>query len=678
MKKIILICFIQIFLIAILFAGEQHLLPKPQKIEITNDATFNLAQNIRLVLPQVGENDPAIGEQLTNLITHNGGQVVLSSNRIISVNLVDKIDEAEFQEEAYTIHVTNSKITITAATLRGAFWATQTLWQLSEGVNAKLPACKITDWSAFKIRGYMHDVGRGFIAFEELKNEVLKMARFKVNTFHWHLTDNQGWRLESKLYPQLNSDSSFTRLEGKYYTISQAKELVKLANQHGVTVIPEIDMPGHSLAFRKAMGHSMLTPEGLTEMKAIMTEACQTFEATEWIHIGTDELRDEDRGTINWEDFVPVMVSHIRAQGKKVVSWNPGYSYSPSEIDMTQLWSYAGKPTTGVPAIDCRFHYTNHFDNYADIVSLYHSTIARQTKGSNQYAGVILAFWNDRFLPVDKDIIVQNQVWASTLAMVERAWLGGGKGYFDEIGVRMQEDDVEYKDWERRFLYHKANYLKNEPIPYVKQSNIRWTVTDAFPNNGDLTTSFPPEKEIAESYTYNGEQYNVNQAIGGSVYLRHVWGPLVPAFYATPKENHTAYAYTYVYSPIEQIVGAMIEFQNYSRSEKDLPAPQGCWDYKGSRIWINDAEISAPVWENTHTDKTNEITLKNENMVSRAPIPVQLNKGWNKVLIKLPVGAFNTHEVRLVKWMYAFVLTTLDGRDAIEAVIYSPDRRIKP
>jgi hypothetical protein len=73
-----------------------------------------------------------------------------------------------------------------------------------------------------------------------------------------------------------------------------------------------------------------------------------------------------------------------------------------------------------------------------------------------------------------------------------------------------------------------------------------------------------------------------------------------------------------------------------------------------------------------------EITLKNENMVSRNPIPVQLNKGWNKVFIKLPVGTFNTHQVRLVKWMFAFVLTTLDGRDAIEALIYSPDRRIIP
>ena len=678
MKRIFTFCLLQLFLVVALFAGEQHLLPKPQVSDFAESGSYNLARNMGLILPEIGENEPAVGEQLIKLITENGGEITSSTRVSITVNLVDKIEEAEFQDEAYKLTVTSSKIVIDAVTLRGAFWATQTLWQLIEGMEGKVPVCTITDWAAFRIRGYMHDVGRGFLEFDELKNEIVKMSRFKVNTFHWHLTDNQGWRLESKVYPQLNYNSSFTRLEGKYYTIAQAQELVILANKHGITVIPEIDMPGHSLAFRNAMGHSMLTPQGLTEMKAIMTEACETFKDTEWIHIGTDELRSEDMGTINWSSFVPEMVSHIRAQGKKVVSWNPGYSYSSSGIDMTQMWSSAGAPISGVPAIDSRFHYTNHFDNFADIVSLYNSTIARQTKGSDQYPGVILAFWNDRYLPNDEAILKQNQVWASTLAMVERAWLGGGDGYFDEIGVRTKDNDSDFINWEERFLYHKANYLKDEPIPYVKQTNIRWKITDAFPNNGTLTTSFPPENGIADSYTYNGTTYNVGTAVGGSVYLRHVWGTSVPAFYSNPQANHTAYAYTYVYSPTQQTVGAMIEFQNYSRSESDLAAPQGSWDYKGSRIWINDEEITAPVWENTHTSKTNEITLKNENMTARAPIPVTLKQGWNKVFMKLPVGAFNISQVRLVKWMFAFVLTTPDGKDAVEGLIYSPDQNMNP
>ena len=80
-------------------------------------------------------------------------------------------------------------------------------------------------------------------------------------------------------------------------------------------------------------------------------------------------------------------------------------------------------------------------------------------------------------------------------------------------------------------------------------------------------------------------------AIGASIYLRHVWGKISLLFYKDPQENHTAYAYTYVYSSKTQEVGLWAEFQNYGRSENDLPPLPGKWDYKESRIWINDQEI---------------------------------------------------------------------------------------
>lgn len=655
-------------------ADTQSLLPKPQLCEFSENASFALNRPVRLTLPEIGESDPAVDEQLTALVTDNGGRISTSARASITVTL-GEVPEAEFPDEAYKVSIKSNQVSITAPTLRGAYWAVQTLWQLAEGADGALACGDIIDWAAFSLRGYTHDVGRGFLEFDELLNHIDKLSRYKINTFHWHLTENQGWRLESKVYPQLVADNSFTRLAGKYYTIEQAKQLVRYANRHGVTVIPEIDMPGHSLAFRRAMGHSMLTPQGLEEMKAIMTEACATFAETPWMHIGTDELRTEDQGTLNWTAFVPVMVSHIRQQGKKVVSWNPGYSYSPEDIDMVHMWSSAGRPLTGVPTIDSRYHYANHFDNYADIVSLYKSTIADQPKGSDQYAGVIVAFWNDRYLPDDESIIKQNSFFSSMLAIAERSWLGGGDGYFPAVGTLLRSTDTDFFDWERRFLFHKANYLSGEPIPYVAQTNMKWRITDPFPNQGVLTASFPPETEgPAESYTYNGNTYRTAEALGAGVYLRHVWGTTVPGFYANPQANHTAYAYTYVYSPMEQTVGLMAEFQNYSRSETDLAAPTGKWDYKGSRIWVNDEEIAAPVWENTHTTKSSEITLKNENMTARAPIPVVLHEGWNKVFMKLPVGAFTQNEIRLVKWMFNCVFTTPDGKDAAPGLIYDPNQ----
>ena len=109
----------------------------------------------------------------------------------------------------------------------------------------------------------------------------------------------------------------------------------------------------------------------------------------------------------------------------------------------------------------------------------------------------------------------------------------------------------------------------------------------------------------------------------------------------------------------------------------DLPPMQGKWDYKESRIWVNDQEITPPVWTATHREKSNEIPLGNENCVGRKPTPIHLEKGWNKVLMKLPVGTFNTPKVRLVKWMFTFVCVTPDGEKAVEGLVYSPDKQLK-
>jgi hypothetical protein len=635
-------------------AGRSDLLPRPT-VAVYSNAKFNLKKDIKIEVPRISDNDPQISKELNKLVETYGGVVSTNAKQVISVQL----DRSIKGSESYTLTVTKNLVQICASSLRGAYWGVQTLWQLAENNKSCIDACMIGDSPAFDVRGYMHDVGRGYIEFDELLNEIEKLSRYKINTFHWHLTDNQGWRLESKIYPELNWNSSYTRFPGKYYTIEQAKKLVTFAHQHGVEVIPEIDMPGHSEAFRLAMGHSMLTPEGLREVKELLSEAASTFSATPWMHIGTDEVRKPDQGTIDWKDFVPEVVAHLHSLGKKVVSWNPGYNYNPGDIDMTQMWSSRGTPTKGVPAIDSRYHYANHYDNYADIISLYSAKIANQDKGSSQYAGSIVGVWNDRNLPSDQDIIKQNSFYPALLAEAERAWMGGGKGYFNEIGVNVGANDVDFADWERRFLHEKENYLANEPIAYVKQSNIIWHITAPVDNYGDLSRDFNVDL-LDDAYT----------AYGATVYLRHTWGDAVPGLIPNPRPNTTVYAYADVYSKKDQTVGLVFETQNYSRSESDLPAPQRKWDFRESRIWVNGIEIEPPVWENTHNIHSNEITLKNENSSARAPIAVVLGKGWNRILIKLPVGEFKSDETRLVKWMFTCTVTNLAGTKQLEDIVY--------
>ncbi len=583
---------------------------------------------------------------------------------LLSIELVNKIAEATVnQNEAYQLTITTDSVLIKATTTTGVYRAKQTLGQLIQSNSNKsaIPSCQITDWPAFRIRGYMHDVGRSFISVDELKKHIRLLAKFKINTFHWHLTENQGWRLESKVFPELNDSINFERLHGQYYTIEDAKEIADYCKQHHMLLIPEIDMPGHSAAFVRAMGADMQSEKGMKILKRLLDEICEdVFPDVPYLHIGTDEVEFTN------PTFVPEMVNHIRAKGKKIISWNPGWNYKVGEIDMTQLWSYRGAPQPGIPAIDSRFHYINHFDAFADIVSLYNSKVLNVDEGSDDIAGGIVAVWNDRLLEDEKQIVLQNNFYPSMLAFAERSWLGGGSEYYDDNGTMLPTDtnDPVFKafvDFENRMIWHKKNTLTNEPFAYVKQTDVKWHITDAFPNDGNLSQVFPPEEALSttDSYTYKGEIYKSAPAIGASIYLRHVWGTLIPGFYKEPKVNHTAYAYTWVWSPKMQEVGLWASTQDYSRSEKDLAPPQGAWDYKESKIYLNDKAITPPIWENTHTNLTNETTLKNENFSARPPLLVTLNEGWNKVLLKLPVGKFSTPEIRLQKWMFTFVFVLL-------------------
>ena len=620
---------------------------------------------------------PVLQQEWENFILERGGVTTDNASSIIEVSFVPALDGVPVnQDEAYQLKVSAHKIQVEAVSERGVYWAMQTLAQLQnvKGKKTVFAGCEILDWPAFRVRGFMHDVGRTYISMEELKREIAILARYKINVFHWHLTENQSWRLESKIFPVLNDSVNTTRMPGKFYTQEEAKELVAYCKAHNMTLIPEFDMPGHSAAFIRAFRHDMQSPEGMKILKLLIDEVCETFDVP-YIHIGTDEVEFTN------PKFVPEMIAHVRANGKKVISWNPGWHYQPGEIDMTHLWSYRGKAQEGIPAIDSRFHYLNHFDTFGDIIGLYNSRIYNKEQGSDDMAGAIVAVWNDRLVAPERNIILENNFYPNVLALAERAWRGGGTEYFDKNGTILRsEEQPEFKafaDFEKRMLWHKEHTFKGYPFAYVKQTNVKWNITEAFPNEGDLTKVFPPEQELKDSYLYEGKEYKVSSAIGAGIYLRHVWGKIIPTFYEDPQENHTAYAYTYVYSPKDQEVGLWAEFQNYGRSENDLPPLPGKWDYKESRIWINDQEILPPVWSATHRVKSAEIALGNENCVARPPLKVSLNKGWNKVLLKLPVGKFKIEEVRLVKWMFTTVFVTLDGEDAVKGLVYSPERKIQ-
>ena len=507
------------------------LLPKPQLYKDTGK---------NFTMGKVKLSTPVLRPEWEVFIMNAGGEIVEHSSSVIEVELVPSIEEARLNRaEAYRLSVSNKRIKIEAVTEQGVYWAMQTLRQLErkKGKRSSVAGCEIVDWPAFRIRGFMQDVGRSYISMEELKREIEILSRFKINVFHWHLTENQAWRLESKIFPMLNDSVNTIRMPGTYYTLEEARDLVDFCKKHQVLLIPEIDMPGHSAAFVRAFRHDMQSPEGMKILKLLLDEVCETFDVP-YLHIGTDEVEFTN------PHFVPEMVAYVRSKGKKVISWNPGWHYKPGEIDMTHLWSYRGKAQPGIPAIDSKFHYLNHFDTFGDIIALY-NRIYDQAEGSEDIAGTILALWHDRLIDNEWNLVIENGLYPNMLAIAERAWRGGGTEYFDGLGTILPPEDTEafkeFADFEKRMLWHKEHTFKGYPFAYVKQTNVKWNITDAFPNGGDMDKVFPPEQELKDTYHYNGNTYGVRQAIGAGIYLRHVWGDMVPAFYADPKENHTAY-----------------------------------------------------------------------------------------------------------------------------------------
>lgn len=703
-------------------AKVEHILPFPKAVvSATTDAVLTFQPGEQVTVNGIEGNSSLkrfFEEFGINQLAFNkegkGGKV--------AVELVTSIPETTdyvlegYQNEAYKLEVTSAGIKITAVTAMGVTRAAQTLTQMAEGwaskSGVKLQGVTITDYPSFKLRGYMHDIGRSYMKVDEIKRQIKMLSRFKVNTFHWHLTENQGFRFEVLNQPgktglediaKINDASTMSRDKGLYYKQKEIREVVDLAREHGITIIPEIDIPGHSHAFTQAFGFDMQKPQALPILKEILRQVAEVFpkDVSPYIDFGADEVTTS-------ADFVKSIADIIHGLGRKAEVWNPinGVNLSQTGTDLHHMWGTRGKALVGKPNIDSRYNYTNHFDVFADLVGIYKSNIYFEPHATPTVAGAICATWNDRRVNGDDQIMKLNNIYAATIATACRAWQGGGEQYIDNGnnysrpsdsqsngrnggGVTLPNEGKEYDDfkrWEDAFLFHKANALKEVAyqIPYVKQTNVRWRITDQFPNGGDRNMKFPPELAfeaqgdnhatvLPASFNYGGKTYGSGMATGAGIYLSHTWGNgTIHGYYDNPQFGHTAYAWTYVYSDKVQEVGANIEFYNYSRSESNGIPGAGNWDHMGSKIWINGKAVEAPVFnrqDNTGSGK--EKLLEDANFAARKPIKVTLNEGWNQVFLKLP---YLDQGTRLPKWMFTCVFTDIQGEKAVDGLIYSPSQ----
>ena len=352
---------------------EIGIIPKPLFQEM-NKGVFVLDENIRFIsdteLNQVSNYLKLYIEenyQVSFTPQKESKKIVFTSNDTIS------------NEEGYELKIGENSILIASKNSKGAFYAVQSLLQLmpikSNGLAIAIPCLELQDEPQFKYRGMHLDVGRHFFSVDFIKKYIDLMARLKMNTFHWHLTEDQGWRIEIKKYPKLQEIAAFRnetlvghynnqphQFDGKkyggFYTQEQIKEVVAYANTRQVTIIPEIEMPGHSqaaIAAYPALGCTGEQAEVATKWGVFDEVYCpkeSTFKFLEdvidevvtlfpgkYIHIGGDEapktnwkkcahcqrlikekgLKDE-HGLQSY--FIARMEKYINSKGKQIIGWD--------------------------------------------------------------------------------------------------------------------------------------------------------------------------------------------------------------------------------------------------------------------------------------------------------------------------------------------------------------------
>ena len=362
-----------------------NLVPIPVSVE-TGKGSFTIDESTTLIITTPSKALIRIAEMFQDKIkTASGLELTLEEGKPGKNAIVLRIDQELEHQEGYTFHSSSDGIEITGQSPIGIFYAFQTFRQLlpddfeSEGGmvgnGLTVPAVTINDYPRFKYRGMHLDVCRHFFPVEVVKKYIDQLAYHKMNRFHWHLTEDQGWRIEIKRYPKLAEIAAWRdetlvghyndrpqKFDGKryggYYTQEEIKEVVQYAADRFITIIPEIEMPGHSTAALAAYPElactdgpfKVATKWGIFEdvycptettfefLEGVLEEVIELFPG-EYIHIGGDECPKS-----RWKEsqfcqdlmkkegledemelqsyFIKRIEKFINSKGKNIIGWD--------------------------------------------------------------------------------------------------------------------------------------------------------------------------------------------------------------------------------------------------------------------------------------------------------------------------------------------------------------------
>lgn len=355
------------------------IIPKPANI-VLGDGFFLINDSTKIIVANHPKTLKPIAEILaTRLHTVTGSPFKLETSSKKKYNSIILMIDEKFKhlgKEGYQLTVTEKYVTIKSSSSAGIFYGVQSLYQLLPpeiekneqvtGVSWSIPCVTIEDKPRFTWRGMHLDVGRHFAPVSFIKKYIDLLAYYKMNTFHWHLTEDQGWRIEIKKYPKLTEIGSMRKETmgdstpyGGYYKQEEIKEVVKYAKEHFINIVPEIEMPGHSLSALTAYPElsctggpfEVGTTWGVFEdvycagneqtfkfLKDVLTEVISLF-PSKFIHIGGDECPKErwkkcqkcqariKKNKLGNENrlqsyFIQRIERFLRSRGKRLVGWD--------------------------------------------------------------------------------------------------------------------------------------------------------------------------------------------------------------------------------------------------------------------------------------------------------------------------------------------------------------------
>lgn len=590
-------------------------------------------------------------------------------------------------KEGYTLIVSEKGVEISAGEFSGFFNALQTVRQLIRKDNKKysMPYCRIKDAPAFPVRGLMLDVGRNYMSVPFLKSVVRRLSHYKINVLHLHLSDDPGWRVEVNKYPELTVETSFwpTRQPGKFYTQEDIKSICDFCDSLNIRVIPEIDMPGHSAAFRKAIGKDMQTPEGMQVLKEALDEIIPLFKDS-LFHIGSDEVH------FKMKEFMPEMIRYVRSKGKQVVVWYPGYAPDSNAVRMCWGEYEAGYSLDkSAPYIDCNGFYMDWMDSQGGVLQTFFQYPCEVPQAGGKALGSEMCVWTDGAISSDERILLQYPFYPTMLTFSERIWRGSREKRRDLVanlpakGTKAWEAFNEFED---RLIYHRDRYFKSIPFAYVKQSEMKWRLIGPFNHHGINDTSFEPEKVIKGKYIVRKDTltWNDTVAYGGEIQIRTLYAmfnmhrnqyrlDFLPTVMSSSvgKKDGTCYALTRIKSPKNQEVYLMFGLNGmwgHSGGYRSARAPEhGSWDFSGGDVWLNGIRVLPPSrwpfeglpWTGWGKGRI-EVPLTEEGYFFRPPVKIKLRKGVNEILVRTVFGHWKGDNGQR-KWQFCCMPVLWDG-----------------